>query len=83
MRYAYDFTPTSICQALRKVFGLNNVRLSDAQRIPQIITWHVGGLDFADAFHLASSQACQPLQTFDEKFVKRSKKLSSCVVQKP
>lgn len=83
LRYAYDFSPASICQALRKVFGLKNVHLSDAQRIAQIITWHEGGLDFADAFHLANSQACSKLKTFDDKFIKRSKKLSACTVQKP
>lgn len=83
LRYAYDFSPTAICQALRKVFGLKNVHLNNAQRIAQVMTWHEAGLDFADAFHLAQSQQCQALKTFDEKFVKRAKKLSSCIVQKP
>ncbi len=83
LRYAYDFSAEAICQALRKVCGLKNVHLSDAQRIAQVITWHESGLDFADAFHLANSQTCLQLKTFDDKFIKRAKKLSACTVQKP
>jgi predicted nucleic acid-binding protein len=65
-----------------KLFGLRNVRLSNAQLVAQAIDWHERGLDFADALHLALSQHHAVMKTFDEKFVKRAKKLSECRVEK-
>ncbi len=83
LRFAYDFEPETICNALRKLFGLPNVRLSNGFAIAQAIDWHEQGLDFADAFHLSLSQHLPSLKTFDEQFIKKSKQLSSCVVKKP
>ena len=83
LRYAYDFPSDQICGAFRKLFGLPNVTLSSQFLIAQALDWHEQGLDFADAFHLATSQGLPTLKTFNEKFIKKSKGLSTCVVQKP
>lgn len=83
LRYAYEFEATTICAAFRKLFGLRNVRVTNAQLLAQVIDWHEQGLDFADAFHLALSQQHPKLKTFDEKFIKRAKKFTSCAVEKP
>lgn len=82
LRAAYDMSPSLICEALRNVFGLSNVTLANPQRMAQVIYWHESGLDFADAFHLAASQDCSALKTFDVDFIKRSKSLGSCSVEK-
>lgn len=81
LRYAYDFEPAQICSAFRKLFGLENVHLSNAQLIAKAICWHESGLDFADALHLANSQHCTTFKTFDERFVKKSRALSGCAVE--
>ncbi|MEE2001346.1 type II toxin-antitoxin system VapC family toxin [Alkalimonas sp. MEB108] len=83
LRFAYDFEPQQICAALRKLFGLPNVALSNPYLMAQVLDWHQQGLDFADAFHLAQSQQLPTFKTFDEKLIKAAKNLSSCVVQKP
>lgn len=83
LRFAYDFEPSEICSAFRKLFGLPNVKLSNQFIIAQAIDWHEKGLDFADAFHLALSQQVSTLKTFDEKFIKKSQNLSACSVQMP
>lgn len=83
LRFAYDFESKEICSAFRKLFGLPNVRLSNEFVMAQVINWYAQGLDFADAFHLALSQNYSSLKTFDEKFIKKSKSFSECVVQKP
>lgn len=83
LRYAYEFEPLQICSAFKKLFGLRNVRLSNAQVIAQAIGWHESGLDFADALHLVTSQQHSSLKTFDDKFIKRARNLSSCVVERP
>ncbi|WP_241993472.1 hypothetical protein [Trichormus variabilis] len=72
-----------ICQALRKVFGLPNVYLTNEKLILQVIEWHENGVDLADAFHLASSNHCLEFYTFDEKFIKKSQNLSNSTVKKP
>lgn len=83
LRYAYDLTPAEVCDALRKVFGLGNVHLTNGQRVAQAIAWHEAGLDFGDAFHLALSQGMEVLKTFDRDFIRKSKDLSECRVEKP
>jgi predicted nucleic-acid-binding protein len=83
LRFAYEFEPEVVCSAFRKLFGLPNVRLSNEFVVAQAIDWHESGLDFADALHLALSQNCSSLMTFDGKFIKRSRGLSKCSVQKP
>ena len=83
LRFAYKFKPVEICTALRKLFGLSNVNLSNASLISQVLQWHEAGLDFADAFHLAQSQNHLEFYTFDDKFVKKAKGITSCEVKLP
>lgn len=83
LRFAYKLKPADICEALRKLFGLPNVHLANPSLIAQVLQWHETGLDFADAFHLACSQHCTELYTFDDKFVNRAKGLAKCEVKKP
>ncbi|MCH7731601.1 MAG: type II toxin-antitoxin system VapC family toxin [Candidatus Marinimicrobia bacterium] len=83
LRYAYQFQPVTICNAFIKLFGLKNVHLSNPNLIAKVIDWYKKGLDFSDAFHLANSQQCQQLFTFDTKFIKAARVLSKCTVKKP
>ncbi|WP_416233490.1 type II toxin-antitoxin system VapC family toxin [Anabaena sp. UHCC 0451] len=83
LRFAYKFKSLEICQAFRKIFGLPNVYLTNEKLILQVIEWHENGIDFADAFHLASSNHCLEFYTFDEKFIKKSQSLSNSTVKKP
>jgi len=83
LRFAYKFKPVEICTALRKLFGLPNVHLSNSSLVSQTLQWHEAGLDFADAFHLAQSQNHDDFYTFDEKFVKKAKGITSCKVKLP
>lgn len=83
LRAAFDLTPTEICTALRLVCGLPNVTVSDGQLIAQVIDWHEGGLDFADAFHLARSKDQESMKTFDADFIRNAKKLTDRRVERP
>ena len=83
LRFAYRFPPNQFCQALTKLFGLPNVYLSNANLIAQVLKWHQTGLDFADAFHLAQSQSCSQLYTFDKKFLRRAQKFTDCELKQP
>ena len=83
LRYAYNFSIDEICSALKNLFGLPNVHLSNPVFITQAIEWHEQGLDFADALHLAQSQQSKQLVTFDKNYVKKAKGLCKCVVSEP
>ena len=83
LRFAYRFKPVEICEALRKLFGLPNVHLNNVNLVAQSLQWYEAGLDLADAFHLANSQNHTQFYTFDDKFIKRAKGLTTCEVQQP
>ncbi|MCP2727096.1 type II toxin-antitoxin system VapC family toxin [Limnofasciculus baicalensis] len=83
LRFAYQFNPVEICRAFRNLFGLPNVHLKNPNLMAQVLQWHENGLDFADALHLAESQNCATIYTFDNKFVKRAKGLTECEVKEP
>ena len=83
LRFAYHFKPVEICRAFRNLLGLPNVQLTNGSLMAQALQWHESGLDFADALHLAQSQDCSAIYTFDTKFVNRAKGLTDCEVQQP
>ena len=65
LRGAYDIGPAVIAASLRKLLGLANVALDNAQAVAQALDWFEAGLDFADALHLASAAAAEAFVTFD------------------
>ena len=83
LRHAYEFEPVAICTALRKLCGLSNVRLNNPRPLAQALDWHENGLDFADAFHLALSQHTTAMKTLDDRYIRRARKLTPCVVERP
>ncbi|HUF10955.1 MAG TPA: type II toxin-antitoxin system VapC family toxin [Rhodothermales bacterium] len=83
LRYAYGFQAKSICDAFERLFGLENVHIANPHSTAQAIEWHRDGLDFSDALHLASSQECDGLYSFDARFIKKAKGRSKCSVARP
>ena len=83
LRYAYGFEPGQINDAFRKLLGLTNVHLRDAAVVALAVDWYENGIDFADALHLAQSQHCQKMLTFDRRFVNRAKQITTCPVRVP
>jgi predicted nucleic-acid-binding protein len=83
LRYAYKYDASEIIRAFRMLVGLPNVEAEDSGKLANALTWHQAGLDFADALHLASSQQCDALYTFDREFANKGKRVSACEVKKP
>jgi predicted nucleic acid-binding protein len=83
LRSRYNASPQQIHAELSTLLGLPNVRVADAQRIRAALDWFGGGLDFADALHLASAQHAEAFATFDRRFINRAAGKGSCPVQKP
>jgi predicted nucleic-acid-binding protein len=83
LRFAYNFDTKQIADALTRLFGLPNVHINHPSLVAQAIAWHLQGLDFADAFHLANSRQCKTFFTFDKKMINVAKGIDTCEVLAP
>lgn len=70
LRRLYRLDRKVVVSAFRKLSGLGNVKLEHPLVIAQALQWCEGGMDFADAMHLASSQGSRKFATFDEQMKK-------------
>ena len=68
LRAAYKMPRTTIHMALGKLLGLPNLNAEDPDQIRQALDGYAGGLDFADALHIAAYSADEGVFTFDAKF---------------
>jgi len=79
LRTIYDMPAKVLIRALRNVAGLPGVSVEDAPLFSQAMDWAEGGMDFADALHLAASSRCKGLLTFDKHLVRSSRRLAGRV----
>lgn len=70
LRRLYRLENKVVVNAFRKLSGLGNVEIEQPLVVTQALQWCEGGMDFADALHLASSQNCRKFATFDEQLKK-------------
>lgn len=73
---SYEIARTAIVSSLRDFLGLSNFKPHQPQVLAKAISNYENGLDFGDALHLALCEHDSYLASFDDKFVKRAKKLS-------
>jgi predicted nucleic-acid-binding protein len=59
---------------------LPNVTVEDNVCVRYALQWYEADLDFADALHVASGSKARRFATFDDKLVKRAKKLPAVEV---
>lgn len=81
LRFSYRLDRESILRGLHGILGLPNLTAEDGLRVAQALIWYEGGLDFADALHLASSSEAQRFGTLDNALVKRARRLPSIEVR--
>lgn len=75
LRGAYGVTSTDIADLLEDLLAIENLTVDRASAVSQALQAYRGGLDLADALHLAQSGLCTSLATFDVRFVKGARKL--------
>jgi predicted nucleic-acid-binding protein len=83
LRAGYDFEPAQIAGALRGLAGLPGMSVEEPAQLTLALEWMEGGMDFADALHLARSGHCVDFLTFDRKLAKRGKVLNAMPVVIP
>lgn len=66
-----------IARALRLLVGLPNLLVNPMDSMLYAIMWYEGGMDFADALHLAMSVHADGFVTFDRNLTKTAKKLGA------
>lgn len=81
LRSGYDLSVDEIADGLSGLAGLPGVTVEDPPVLATTLDWVRGGMDFADALHLAKSEGCTAFLTFDRKLVKAAKKRSSLSVE--
>src|SRR5579872_4774392 len=64
LRSVYAYTTLPLIQALRAFAGLAHVTLEDPATVAQAFDWAEGGMDFADALHLAKAGGCDAMVSF-------------------
>lgn len=70
LRAAYKLPRPNIHGALTGVCGLPHAHLEHEGQMAQALADYAAGMDFADALHVAASQADEGLRTFDQRMVK-------------
>lgn len=75
LRSGYRLARDAIAAAFRALLGLPDAAVEDPSVVAQALAWYDGGLDFADALHLASSLPAGTFATFDEPLIRRAKGL--------
>jgi predicted nucleic-acid-binding protein len=70
LRCVYGYTAAQIATALRGFAGLPQVTIEDPPLAAQALDWLQGGMDFANALHLAKAAACAEFVTFDRGLVR-------------
>lgn len=80
---SYKLPADIVANALEAVFGLPTVLLAEPQRLALVLKLFRAGLDWGDAFHLASTPNGLTLKTFDQKFYKKARALGHSNISLP
>lgn len=83
LRYAYSLDRVAIARVIRGVLGLPGVSIEDPRAVATAIEWFEGGMDFADALHLASSNRADRFASFDAKLLARARRQGALRVMLP
>lgn len=66
------------------LLSVPNASFENKSRMVDVVVAHGAGLDFADALHLHSAKGCDAMLTYDEEFIRRSRKVAGATpVRKP
>jgi predicted nucleic-acid-binding protein len=76
MRGFYALSSRDISRVLRAIAGIKHLLLEDRDAVLTAIAAFEGGLDFADALHVARSSRTSGFATFDRRLAKRAKGLA-------
>jgi predicted nucleic-acid-binding protein len=83
LRSTHRLSDVDTARALRSFVGLQTVSLQHPFVAAQAFEWTEGGMDFADALHLAAASGCEAFATFDERLVRAAARRDGVEVRRP
>lgn len=81
LRTRYGFANDQIAKALLAVGGLERVSIDSADSFRRALAGFAGGLDFADALHLAQARDPEGFATFDRKLARIGGRLTDVPIR--
>ena len=75
LRDFYQLSREQVLTFLRHFCGLATVTVGEALAVERALSFADGGLDFADALHLAQSEGCNAFVTFDKRLERKARGL--------
>ena len=83
LRRLYRFGSARIADTFLALIALPDLVCEDMGAMADAIQWMRGGMDFADALHLASARPAGRFATFDDKLAQRAAKIADIAVIRP
>ena len=83
LRSVYGYPPAQLERALRAFAGLPRVTLEDPILAAKALNWLAGGMDFADALHVAKAAGCEAFISFDQRLAAAANAVSEVKVRAP
>lgn len=83
LRSGYRLAATRIAAAFRDLAGLPGVTVETPAALAMALDWMEGGMDFADALHLARAEGCTAFLSFDRRLAKIAAGRSTVTVTEP
>lgn len=80
LRNRYQLSDAEIRAGIKGLMGIPTVFVQSKDTIALVLDWHERGLEFPDAFHLASSTGATSFATFDQRFANRAVVVSDRIV---
>ena len=75
LRGAYQLSRDAVLKGFEGLLSIGHVHVEQEELVLRALEWHRQGLDFADALHLARSEGCSALMSFDRSLVRAAAEL--------
>jgi predicted nucleic-acid-binding protein len=82
LRCIYGYGETQVAKALRAFAGLPQVTIEEPTLAAQSLDWLEGGMDLANALHLAKASGCSEFVTFDRSLLKSANQSGAVPVRR-
>ena len=76
LRGAYKLPREAVTNAFEGLLAIRHLHLEQEKLVRRALAWHRQGMDFADALHLARSEGCGALVSFDQKLAQLAEQLN-------
>jgi predicted nucleic acid-binding protein len=81
LRDVYEMPRAEVIRELRRFCGLERVTVGAADVVERALAYAEGGLDVADALHLAQATECEAFVTLDKPLARKARRLPEARVR--